>query len=322
MSFTSLMSFNSYTKKKSNNETKLLWKKLDSSGSNDWTCINISNDGTKILAGGGNILRKSSNSGLTWTNCSPTSTGSWRAVCQTSNGQIMAAAIYNGLLYKSTDGGASWTSIVGSTQLWLSSYVSSDENTFIFACYGDGLYMSTNINSTFTFARVNNTIGKRYVEVWISDTRDKIYAISEINGLDYTTNGGTSWSNINIAGAQLYSLDASIDGSRVIFGGDNGKMYMSTNSLSSYSEIIINTPKSSPRWRSVSSSSNGKILICSNYSDGTVGNGSIHMSIDSGVTWTTESIVSYPSIKVKCSRDGKYFVVCLIGEFIYTLQIL
>jgi photosystem II stability/assembly factor-like uncharacterized protein len=319
------MSFNSYTKKNSNKENKSLWKKNNGSGSNDWTCINISNDGTKILAGGGNRLYKSSDSELTWTQLASTiSTGSWRAVCQTSDGQIMAAAIYNGLLYKSTDGGASWTSIVGSTQSWLASYVSSDENTFIFACYGDGLYMSTNVKSTstFTFARVNNTVGKRYVEVWISNDRLKIYAIGEISGLDYTTNGGNTWSNINISGAQLYSLDASIDGSRVIFGGDNGRMYMSTNSLYSYSEITINTPKPNPKWRSVSSSSDGKILICSNFSNGTVGDGSIHTSIDSGVTWTTESILSYPSIKVKCSRDGKYLVVCFIGEFIYTRQIL
>ena len=321
MSFTSLTSFSSHITNNANKKTKSLWKKNDNSVSKFWNSINISDDGTKMIAScePGNTLYKSIDSGLTWTSVGDVvgSSNEWRCVCQSNDGVRLAAGIATGLLYKSTNSGTNWISL-GLSQRWLGSYVSSDGNTFIFASYSGGLYMSTNVTTEFTFTLVPNSVSINYVGVWISNNKQIIYAINETVGLYYTFNGGTTWNQKNING--LYCIDASTDGSRVIFGGDDGKMYISTNSLSSYSEISISTPTPFRRWRSAASSGDGKILICSNCSDFVFGNTSIHVSIDSGVTWTTELIPKYPSIAVKCSRDGKYLVVAFYGEYIYTRQ--
>lgn len=66
-------------------------------------CCAMSNDGTKMLVGGGaNVsLLESNDSGATWTAIAATGLGSWRSVAMSANGLKKMASMYNGGVFQS-----------------------------------------------------------------------------------------------------------------------------------------------------------------------------------------------------------------------------
>ena len=93
-------------------------------GTQDWTAITSSSDGTKLAAVvyGGNIWT-SCDSGQSWTERSVRGTATlenWQDITSSSEGVKLAAVVNGGGIWTSTDSGQSWTEWTGIETSWKS----------------------------------------------------------------------------------------------------------------------------------------------------------------------------------------------------------
>jgi photosystem II stability/assembly factor-like uncharacterized protein len=164
-----------------------------------------------------------------------------------SNSQIIYAltAYANGFnrgLYKSTDGAASWT-LVNSTVASSSSYAwfnrickSDPSNPNIVYCGGVSMYKSVNGGPNF------NLVSTSHVDqhsVAFAPSNSNYVVIGNDGGIDYSTNGGTSWSYSNsLPITQFYAGEINFNNPDMILGGtqDNGTI-RTNGSVSNWSEI-------------------------------------------------------------------------------------
>lgn len=129
------------------------------SSSLPWIGISTSADGKYVLvcATTNNNLFLSTDGGITWT--IKLSTKNWQSVGMSSTGQKMIACAYNDYVYISTDYGSTWVqnTIInsGNTTSFNVSKVSGDGNVFT-VCYGYNVFKSLNDGTSWT--QVNNLL--------------------------------------------------------------------------------------------------------------------------------------------------------------------
>lgn len=199
-------------------------------------------------------LYKSTNSGVNWT----VVTGGFPSndatlgrvnidICKSNTQVIYAFTAYaNGNsrgLYKSVDGGNNWSVInsgvaPSSNYAWFNRIckVSPTDANMVF-CGGLDMYMSNNGGTSF------NYVGASHVDhhaVCFAPSNSNYIVIGNDGGIDYSTNGGTSWgASTSLPITQFYAGDIDYNSPNVIIAGaqDNGTNRTLTGNLGDWNTI-------------------------------------------------------------------------------------
>ena len=96
------------------------WTQQANAGTASWCSLDMSADGSVIVAAPSYAAIKiSKDGGLTWTDCSASGSRGWQSVSCSSDGTKIAAAVWSGYIYTSTDSGTTWTSRANDTsRMW------------------------------------------------------------------------------------------------------------------------------------------------------------------------------------------------------------
>jgi len=124
----------------------LTWSEYQPAGSIDlgWSCVAVSSDGTKLIAGNGERLYASDDSGRSWTERRPAgdTNQKWRCAAISSDGaKVMVGS---NKLHTSFDSGLSWTEHTPDEKWWWSSVaISADGLNMAAGTTGSSIYRST-----------------------------------------------------------------------------------------------------------------------------------------------------------------------------------
>lgn len=164
-----------------------------------------------------------------------------------SNSQIIYAltAATNGAtkgLYKSTNGGANWANVnssaaASSNYAWFNRICRVDpaDHNRLFC---GGLDMEFSNNGGTTLSSINNSHVDQHAVAYAPSNSNYIVTGND-GGIDYTTNGGSSWSaSTSLPITQFYAGDIDFNNPNTIFGGtqDNGTV-RTTGSISDWVAI-------------------------------------------------------------------------------------
>ena len=190
-------------------------------GGTSWTQVGLASTGVSALAishnyvtdrtvfaGTNSGIYKSTDAGTSWTAMNTGFSHSYISAIQISPNYAVDSTIFAGTsdgggVYRSTNGGASWTQIntgLGNTNvssLGLSPNYAADSTVFAGTSNGGGVYKSTDSGDNWTQS------GLLTVNIFSLATSPNYAADSTIvagtyeNGAYISTNGGTSWTQIN-----------------------------------------------------------------------------------------------------------------------------
>lgn len=221
-----------------------------------------------------NVLKKSTDGGVTWVTIGPDRGGiRWADISCSANGQIVLATNAgsgSGLQYDrvsySTNGGTTWTRANASfTGSWTHTAMSSD-GTIMFAIRSD----------TRTVWRSTNT-GATWTQVFSS--------------FPDTSNS--------------YPIRCSADGQIVLFGQQNGGPYISTDGGTTWT--VSSAPSAGrPGTYGLAVSDDGNTILATGW-----GGGGVAISVDRGATWATDATLSTSSIwgAIATNSNGRKAVV-------------
>ena len=141
------------------------WTERASAGDIGWSQLACSSDGTKVYAGSTSTsytyLKRSTDSGATWTECTALGTGAgFRGLaCSYDGVRVIASnAVGGNQASTSMDGGVTWVSRAVGNHSWSRFACSSDMSTIVIASnFGDPLKTSTDFGATWQSREVNWT---------------------------------------------------------------------------------------------------------------------------------------------------------------------
>ena len=278
-----------------------------------WSSIASSADGSKLVAvaGSGNVIYTSPDSGSTWVQVTNPPIGSWQSVASSASGSKLAIAGFNSPICVSTNFGASWGATDSLRQGWFAIASSADGTKLVAAALIDSngnpslVFTSTNSGNTWTQTRLPNASWR---SVASSPDGTKLIAAcsSDTNGnpcpIFVSTNSGVSWITNNMPIATWEAVASSSDGTKLIAGDYNGMIYTSTNSGTAW---ISNNLAS--YITSVAASSDGSEFIA-------VG-GLIHVSTNSGAAWAPAYAPLEDWSAVASSADGAKLVAATVPAY-------
>ncbi|HUC86573.1 MAG TPA: hypothetical protein VL970_15360, partial [Candidatus Acidoferrales bacterium] len=183
--------------------------------------VAASADGVQMYAVGGDLIGvyASSDSGRTWSQISGTQlSGYWSYVACSANGRIVYAEPTAGTIQKSSNGGITWSS-TGQTATGNFISCTADGSALItgsVACSGNGTYR----------ARLSG------------------------GAIQFSANGGASWTTISTAPANAFCLAASSDCTRLVAGVSNGLFYASSNLGATWTTLTTTNQFWSSAWMS------------------------------------------------------------------------
>lgn len=284
-----------------------IWSSNDIPGVTGVNCIALSADGTFMAAGASvtNTIFISKNSGATWAPTTATlQIGSyWASIASSVDGtHLIAAADVDGV-YASTNSGANWFSnAVPGASRWDSVAITPDGTRMVAAAgyiTSGPICLSTNSGSTWT--QTGAPIGQ-----WASvatSADGSVLLAGTFGGMAYvSTDSGMTWTpQTNLPAGRWTFAAETPDGNTLIaaayqIGSGFGRVYISTNRGNVW------TPTSQPTNLYVAAfcaSADGSKLTA-------VGYASIFHSVDSGNTWSSNSVPEFDTkwTGMNCSADG------------------
>jgi photosystem II stability/assembly factor-like uncharacterized protein len=211
--------------------------------------------------------------GANWTQISSTDSSIGILSIVMLNDNILAGT-WNGF-YRSASGGTSWnavtpTGIPSNTVIWSVTMI----NNTLFAGAKGSIYKSSDSGATWT--EVKSGIPANARILFITASGDAIFAGSDTSGIFMTTNGGTSWIAVNssLTDKHIFQLAAmgtklfAVTLSGVFISGNNGTSWAANSSI--LKDI------------------NCFLVVNNQLFAGTDSSG-VHLSADSGKTWTSYS---------------------------------
>jgi photosystem II stability/assembly factor-like uncharacterized protein len=217
----------------------------------------------------------------------------------------------NNTLIMSTDSGINWTTLLESTNISPSSMLISNNNFFSST---DGRSFIINAAHSNNVRAINNTIvtnvpshsrcccgTSNLSTIYVGSNLGKVHKVTITWG---STNSTTSLSctggvTINSSNLGYVMVACSSDGTIVYACTGTGRIYKSTNSGNSFSELAnsLNVTDTN-HWNTMACSSNGNVVVAARMG------GFIHLSTDGGTTWSTGNSVSGFWWWVGVSSDG------------------
>jgi len=245
-----------------------------------WACVASSWDGQILLAGqsasgsGSGYLRRSTNSGASWTSLTGTGEHTWSHVSSSADGSCLLAAPNYGYLYTSSDGGVSWTKHTEVAQCsWRGTAMSADGAKHYAGGLDNQVYASSNGGTTW--AATSAVTGRWWCMACSSDGAQVVAA--EYGGYIYrSSDSGAAWTQLTGAGNRDWrSITSSSSGTKLAAGLFGGTIYISPDAGASWSA----TGAGSANWNDLASSSDGTRLLAARSS------GYLQVSTDSGISW-------------------------------------
>lgn len=309
---------------------KWTWSPIASAGSQQWICVDITDDCSKIVACmfSSSQIYRSIDSGVSFSVIGASSSRQYRSVSISNDGNIIIGISYfgNSMTY-STNGGSSFSE--GLSKPWHYIKKSPDGSKYIASTVNNYLYTATATTppdppALSSWSSLTGMGSKSWTDVAISNDGTKIVACADNEGVFYSSDGGASCSRISVNGTSFYPARLSVDG-RIIFASSSSGNYVNVWRDGSFSYAwrydvssqLISSPQPSTRdWRSGTSSSSGNFLAVGDFLDLT-NNGGIFMSYNSGVTWNKDTSSGSPSnkkiIQLICTPNGDKMIAVSWG---------
>ncbi len=278
----------------------------------------LSSDGSVMLIGESTTgLYLSTDTGTTFNQVSsPNVTGTRYAVAMSGDGNKMFAVNYDdSSVAYSLDRGATWS--LNSNAVAMNAgaaCMSSDGSTWMTGGLNNAnAYVSTNNGTSWS---VITSAGRgSWRACALSSTGLKRYLLNYNNNLYVSNNSGTNWATTTYWINTANCVAATDDGSKVMQTNAIGDVYTSTTPLGGYN-VIPAAYGGGGSFSGCSMSGDGAVMVVGLNSYGP------RLSVDSGVTWATETGITYGQwTSVVVSRDGKKIIALsktAIGNFIGT----
>ncbi len=302
-----------------------------------WNTSAISSDGSKMIAGVYNgRLYLSTNYGATWseTGPAPGNDFKWQDIAMSGNGLNIVVIIDFGYMYVTTDGGQNWQmpyDLEYITYRWTTVSMSESGEKVIVginsqAEYNGGLILqalcSDNGGLTF-YDAFRNSNGHSWTCSAVSGNGNIIIlgAYRWNTYIHYpgvfrrTTNGSGSWEPMVVPTGQYWNTCAmSSDGTRIIIGSSE-KLFISSNSGSSWTEVRPAGDQALD-WSTTSMSADGMKIIAGVYV------GRLYISTDGGINWDETRPGGYdynaPWNSARVSSDGNKLLATVRGGRIWS----
>jgi photosystem II stability/assembly factor-like uncharacterized protein len=229
------------------------WSDNNNSLNEQWVAVASSADGSKLVAASIGAIYTSTNSGATWT--SRVGGTTWTSVASSADGTKMAAVNSSGQIYGSSDSGTTWSAASGApSHAWQSVALPAAGFPPLLAVASDGYVATTADMLTWTTSFYS---GVDWKCVASSSSGAFSVAVATVTSGHIYTGAAATFTDVNNAPAGYWlSVACSVDGSRIVAGGQNG-LYASTDSGHTWTQG--NAP--SQTYQSVASSTDGSHLV-------------------------------------------------------------
>ena len=237
----------------------MAWVETRPAGDADitWMRAGVSDDGSTILLGSGfgattGRLWLSTNRGVSWTEQRPNGYDGgrlWMAVAVSGNGQVLIAGEFD------TTG---------------------------------RIYRSTNGGSSWAEIQPAGDADRRWLRAALDYDGSVIMAFRYQYYVYISSDSGVNWSYDAAIASTNISIDCSNDGAIMILGLNPGKMYISTNTGGSFSEVQPVVGDSNEEWNTSAINSDGSVLGCGSYYPSAAVLKPYYLSTNLGANWTAQ----------------------------------
>ena len=294
------------------------FNQLANSTSREWTTLDTSADGVKIVAAvaSGNIYT-SADSGVTWIARTAAGSRAWKSVASSYDGTRLVAATVSGNIYTSADSGVTWsTRTAAGSRNWADVDISGDGMKLIAAVTGTSGSRSvyTSVDAGATWASVTNLSSAiNWTAVAISGDGNSIAAanssgsfsgvvvVSHDAGANWESGAGyRNWSSIAFSndGDEFVAVSSS-DEQMFVYRKDDDDPWDITNLTGATNAVAL--------------SGDGTTIAVSRP------NGEIALSADYGITWSDQSAAGVKEwADVALTTDGKKLTAVATNEYAYS----
>jgi hypothetical protein len=194
-------------------------------------------------------------------------------VSPTNASNIWGTSQY-GQLYRSTDGGSTRSNMYNFNANWITPIAIHPTNETILFGGGAGVFKSTNSGSTFSKIS-GTTISSNLDDIAIAPSNANYIYASVGNSLYVTTNGGTNWSTYTAPGSisDICVSPSSPSKIWITTTSGTGRVYVSTNSGSSFTNISGSLPSIAARTIVVDNTTSENLFVGMNIGVYTYSNG-------------------------------------------------
>ena len=294
-------------------KTGAAWSKRDAAGSQNWSSIAGSTDGSKLVAAAwGGKIHTSSDAGANWTEHPGAGDRNWLAVASSADGNKLAALYdWGGYIFTSSDAGANWTARgVPGSHNWTAIASSADGNRLVAVAKDSTVFTSSDAGVTWT-AQANSG-SRKWSAVASSADGNKLVATVEDDTVFTSSDAGVTWTAQANSGSRKWSAVASsADGNKLVATATGGRIYTSANAGATWTERAADGLHN---WTAVTISDDGQKLSAT-----AGGGGYIYSSNDGGATWVAQTSAGVPNwAAIASSADGSKIAAAAYGGAIYT----
>ena len=256
--------------------------------------------GTLLIGGtGGGILRSTDGGhSFAYANTGLTSLTIFSLLMDPASPDIVYAGTTSGI-HKSTNGGASWQNLAGSSIGAVVLVMNPANHNIIYAGNSPNGGVTKSLDGGVTWAPVNAGLGSPAVFALAIDPRSPqvLYVGTTGIGAWKTTNGGQSWSHLDID-TSVWSLLVDPDDSQVVYAGTNGSgVFRSDDAGATFH------PAGSPR--------SGVVYALARSADalyaGTANHG-VAVSFDAGQSWHDTGDTDSQGLVLSVDSTGTVFL--------------
>ena len=246
-------------------KTGAAWSKRDAAGSQNWSSIAGSTDGSKLVAAAwGGKIHTSSDAGANWTEHPGAGDRNWLAVASSADGNKLAALYdWGGYIFTSSDAGANWTARgVPGSHNWTAIASSADGNRLVAVAKDSTVFTSSDAGITWT-AQANSG-SRKWSAVASSADGNKLVATATGGRIYTSANAGATWTERAADGLHNWTaVTISDDGQKLsATAGGGGYIYSSNDGGATW---VAQTSAGVPNWSAVASSADGSKIAAAAY---------------------------------------------------------
>ena len=246
-------------------KTGATWSKRDAAGSQNWSSIAGSTDGSKLVAAAwGGKIHTSSDAGANWTEHPGAGDRNWLAVASSADGNKLAALYdWGGYIFTSSDAGANWTARgVPGSHNWTAIASSADGNRLVAVAKDSTVFTSSDAGVTWT-AQANSG-SRKWSAVASSADGNKLVATATGGRIYTSANAGATWTERAADGLHNWTaVTISDDGQKLsATAGGGGYIYSSNDGGATW---VAQTSAGVPNWAAIASSADGSKIAAAAY---------------------------------------------------------
>ena len=246
-------------------KTGAAWSKRDAAGSQNWSSIAGSTDGSKLVAAAwGGKIYTSSDAGANWTEHPGAGDRNWLAVASSADGNKLAALYdWGGYIFTSSDAGANWTARgVPGSHNWTAIASSADGNRLVAVAKDSTVFTSSDAGATWT-AQANSG-SRKWSAVASSADGNKLVATATGGRIYTSANAGATWTERAADGLHNWTaVTISDDGQKLsATAGGGGYIYSSNDGGTTW---VAQTSAGVPNWAAIASSADGSKIAAAAY---------------------------------------------------------